>query len=127
MVSNGCIAAPSAAEISILPLDKAAIGLREAPPVDRAAARMIPIAAAQSMTTYPALIERPRDLAQDLPEPPDAVAIAGLTKVYRGSRQAPAKTALDAIDLHIPRGSIYGLLGPKGAGKSTLIHLPACP
>jgi ABC-2 type transport system ATP-binding protein len=53
------------------------------------------------------------------------VAIAGLTKIYRGGRGSPAKTALDAIDLAIPRGSIFGLLGPNGAGKSTLINILA--
>ena len=38
----------------------------------------------------------------------------GLTKIYRGSaRSTPGKTALDGIDLDIPRGSIFGLLGPQ--------------
>ena len=77
------------------------------------------------MTTYPALIERPPDLPADRTQPADAVTIAGLTKVYRGGRHGAPKTALDAIDLHIPRGSIYGLLGPNGAGKSTLINILA--
>ncbi len=54
-----------------------------------------------------------------------AVSIRGLTKVYRGTRGAAGKTALDAIDLAIPRGSIFGLLGPNGAGKSTLINILA--
>lgn len=33
------------------------------------------------------------------------------------------KTALDSIDLTIPRGRIIGLLGPNGSGKTTLIKL----
>jgi ABC-2 type transport system ATP-binding protein len=55
--------------------------------------------------------------------PAQAIAISGLTKVYRG--RAGAKPALDAVDLAIPRGSLYGLLGPNGAGKSTLINILA--
>ncbi len=55
--------------------------------------------------------------------PAQAIAISGLRKVYRGG--AAAKPALDAVDLVIPRGSLYGLLGPNGAGKSTLINILA--
>lgn len=32
-------------------------------------------------------------------------------------------TAVDGLDLHIPRGSIYGFLGPNGSGKSTSIRM----
>lgn len=31
------------------------------------------------------------------------------------------KVVLRGIDLHIPRGAIYGVLGPSGAGKTTLV------
>jgi ABC-2 type transport system ATP-binding protein len=57
--------------------------------------------------------------------PVHAVSIKGLTKVYRGSKHYPPKEALRAVDLDIPRGSIFGLLGPNGAGKSTLINILA--
>jgi ABC-2 type transport system ATP-binding protein len=32
-------------------------------------------------------------------------------------------TAVDGIDLRIPRGKIYGFLGPNGSGKSTTIRM----
>jgi ABC-2 type transport system ATP-binding protein len=45
------------------------------------------------------------------------VETRGLTKYY-GGRQA-----LDHLDLSIPRGCIYGLLGRNGAGKTTAIKV----
>lgn len=40
------------------------------------------------------------------------------------SRRFGANLALDSVDLYIPRGGVYGLLGVNGAGKTTLIkHL----
>ena len=42
-----------------------------------------------------------------------------LTKKYL------TKTALDGIDLQVPRGAIVGLLGPNGSGKTTLLKLAA--
>lgn len=32
-------------------------------------------------------------------------------------------TALDALDMHVPKGSIYGVAGKNGAGKTTLFRL----
>ena len=32
-------------------------------------------------------------------------------------------TAVDGVDLDIPRGEIYGFLGPNGAGKSTTVRM----
>jgi ABC-2 type transport system ATP-binding protein len=54
-----------------------------------------------------------------------AIEVAGLRKVYAGSKRQPPKEALKGIDLEVPRGSIFGLLGPNGAGKSTLINILA--
>ncbi|MCG8443683.1 MAG: ABC transporter ATP-binding protein [Caulobacterales bacterium] len=54
-----------------------------------------------------------------------AISARALTKVYAKSRKNPPKRALNAIDLDIPRGSIFGLLGPNGAGKSTFINILA--
>jgi ABC-2 type transport system ATP-binding protein len=36
-----------------------------------------------------------------------------------------ALCALDGLDLHVPRGSIYGFLGRNGAGKTTTIRMLA--
>lgn len=33
--------------------------------------------------------------------------------------------ALDQVNIHVKRGSIYGLIGDNGAGKSTLLKLLA--
>lgn len=30
--------------------------------------------------------------------------------------------ALDGFDMHVKKGSIYGLVGPNGAGKTTIIN-----
>ncbi|MEV4760932.1 ATP-binding cassette domain-containing protein [Micromonospora sp. NPDC049559] len=46
-----------------------------------------------------------------------AVASRGLTK--RFGRQV----AVDAVDLAVPRGAVYGFLGPNGSGKTTTIRM----
>jgi ABC-2 type transport system ATP-binding protein len=48
-----------------------------------------------------------------------------LIRVHQLSFQYPqAKTpALDGLSLDVPRGSLYGLLGPNGSGKTTLLSL----
>ena len=46
-----------------------------------------------------------------------AVASTGLTKRFG------AQTAVDGIDLAVPRGTVYGFLGPNGSGKTTTIRL----
>lgn len=46
-----------------------------------------------------------------------AVAAQALTKKFGDI------TAVDALDLALPAGRIYGLLGPNGSGKTTLIRL----
>ena len=47
-----------------------------------------------------------------------AVATAGLTKQFRGGQ-----VAVDHVDLAVPRGSVYGFLGPNGSGKTTTIRM----
>jgi ABC-2 type transport system ATP-binding protein len=58
----------------------------------------------------------PRD-AQAAPGPGPAVEAVGLHK------QFGAIHAVDGVDMALPPGRIYGLLGPNGSGKTTLIRL----
>src|ERR1700749_2241646 len=46
-----------------------------------------------------------------------AIASQGLTKRFRG------QLAVDHIDLAVPRGAVYGFLGPNGSGKTTTIRM----
>ena len=54
--------------------------------------------------------------AQARQEPP-ALQLTGLLKRFGD------KTAVDHIDLTVPRGSFFGLVGPNGAGKTTCLSM----
>src|SRR5450755_4869329 len=53
----------------------------------------------------------------------EVVETRSLTKIYRDFWGRKKKTALNALDLTIQRGEIFGLLGPNGSGKTTTIKL----
>ena len=44
------------------------------------------------------------------------IEVRGLVKTFGSVR------ALDGLDMHVSRGSVYGLVGPNGAGKTTLLQ-----
>jgi len=63
------------------------------------------------------------DPAGDTTTPPVAtagvaVATHGLTKRFRGGQ-----LAVDRLDMVVPRGAVYGFLGPNGSGKTTTIRM----
>jgi ABC-2 type transport system ATP-binding protein len=47
------------------------------------------------------------------------IRLEGLTKHYGKF------TAVDRLDLHVPRGELFGFLGPNGAGKTTTLRMIA--
>jgi len=47
----------------------------------------------------------------------DVIHTAGLARAFNG------QPAVRALDLAVPKGSVYAFLGPNGAGKSTTIRL----
>jgi len=49
--------------------------------------------------------------------PDNVIEIEGLVKYFGG------RCVLDGIDLTVPRGCIYGLLGRNGSGKTTMIRI----
>ncbi|RJL32027.1 ABC transporter ATP-binding protein [Bailinhaonella thermotolerans] len=58
-----------------------------------------------------------------VPAPPGgardaAIVTRGLTKRFRGGQ-----VAVDSLDLVVPRGSVFGFLGPNGSGKTTTIRM----
>ena len=57
-------------------------------------------------------------MAQDV-----IVDTRNLTKVYRDFWGRRKKTALNALNIQIQKGEIFGLLGPNGSGKTTTIKL----
>ena len=47
-----------------------------------------------------------------------AIETRGLTKRFRGGQ-----LAVNGLDLTVPRGSVFGFLGPNGSGKTTTIRM----
>ncbi|MCX4747206.1 ABC transporter ATP-binding protein [Kitasatospora sp. NBC_01287] len=49
---------------------------------------------------------------------PPVIRTQGLTKRFAGGQ-----LAVDQLDLTVPRGSVFGFLGPNGSGKTTTIRM----
>jgi ABC-2 type transport system ATP-binding protein len=64
-------------------------------------------------TTPPTAVDR----TDPLPTADLAIRTTGLQKVFRKQR------AVDGIDLAVPRGAVFGFLGPNGSGKTTTIRM----
>ncbi|WP_263730085.1 ABC transporter ATP-binding protein [Cellulomonas sp. SG140] len=47
-----------------------------------------------------------------------AIRTSGLTKRFRSGQ-----VAVDHLDLEVPRGAVFGFLGPNGSGKTTTIRM----
>jgi lantibiotic transport system ATP-binding protein len=67
--------------------------------------------------TAPAVTEQAAALPLGSPDSP-AIRSEGLTKRFPGGQ-----VAVDAVDLLVPSGAIYGFLGPNGSGKTTTIRM----
>ncbi|MEU4676120.1 ATP-binding cassette domain-containing protein [Micromonospora sp. NPDC023737] len=50
-------------------------------------------------------------------QPRSAIAVAGLRKSFGDH------VVLDGLDLHVPRGTVFSLLGANGAGKTTTVKI----
>ena len=55
--------------------------------------------------------------------PEVVVETRNLTKIYRDFWGRQKVRALNALDLEVRKGEVFGLLGPNGSGKSTTIKL----
>lgn len=44
------------------------------------------------------------------------IQVSDVSKSFQGLK------ALNSVNMHVPKGSVYGLVGPNGAGKSTIIR-----
>src|SRR6202521_5113549 len=51
-----------------------------------------------------------------------ALEVENLVKVY-ASRGKPPIRAVDGMSFRVPRGIVFGLLGPNGGGKSSLLRM----
>lgn len=50
-------------------------------------------------------------------EPEPVIEVSGLTKIYSGV------AVVDDFSMSVPKGAIYGFLGPNGSGKTTTIRM----
>src|SRR5262245_15926128 len=68
-------------------------------------------------------IPAPVQIASEPIEAEAMVRFEGVAKAYPAYRDKPSVQALQDIDFAIPRGSITGVIGRSGAGKSSLVRL----
>jgi D-methionine transport system ATP-binding protein len=79
---------------------------------------------AASMNAHPSLvIGEPVEIRAAAAEPEAMVRFENISKTYPAYRRKPGVNALEGIDFAIARGSITGVIGRSGAGKSSLVRL----
>ncbi|MCG2626480.1 methionine ABC transporter ATP-binding protein [Bradyrhizobium sp. WYCCWR 13023] len=76
------------------------------------------------MNAHPSLVIGEPVEIQDTAAQPDAmVRFENISKIYPAYRGKPGVSALQGIEFAIARGSITGVIGRSGAGKSSLVRL----
>ncbi|SFJ27109.1 D-methionine transport system ATP-binding protein [Bradyrhizobium sp. Gha] len=76
------------------------------------------------MNAQPSLVVGdPIEILDAAAEPAAMVRFENISKTYPAHRGKPGVVALRGIDLAIARGSITGVIGRSGAGKSSLVRL----
>ncbi|KRQ03168.1 methionine ABC transporter ATP-binding protein [Bradyrhizobium manausense] len=79
---------------------------------------------AASMNAHPSLlIGEPVKIQDGSAQPHAMVRFETVAKTYPAYRGKPGVVALQGIDFSIARGSITGVIGRSGAGKSSLVRL----
>ncbi|MFG2531319.1 ATP-binding cassette domain-containing protein [Streptomyces sp. NPDC048516] len=64
--------------------------------------------------------------AAPAPPPPDAADVTDAAVLAEGlEKRYGDKRALDGLDLTVRRGTVHGLLGPNGSGKTTAVRILA--
>ena len=53
---------------------------------------------------------------------PTTSSVDAIVSVSGLSRRFGHKQALDNVNLHVPTGCVFGMVGENGAGKTTLIR-----
>lgn len=51
------------------------------------------------------------------------ITIEGVSKAFRPAGGGAPNTVLRGVSLHVPRGCLYGLIGPGASGKSILLKM----
>ncbi|KAJ3058522.1 hypothetical protein HK102_010456, partial [Quaeritorhiza haematococci] len=66
---------------------------------------------------------RPR-LAAEIPwHEIDGVSMSAAIAIRGATKRFGSVTAVDRLDLTVPRGSLYGFIGPNGSGKTTTLRM----